>query len=253
MKLIIVRHGDPDYEKDSLTQTGFKEAELAAKRMKKWEEECGGIRAVYVSPLGRAKDTADCSLRLLGRKDAVICEWLKEFPVTIHRPDVPEKRMIAWDWLPQDWTKNPAFYDAENWKHEKVMEEAGVGKEYDRVCEELDKVLAKHGYVRCKAEEGQFYYAEHANNDTIVFFCHFGLECVLLSHLIHCSPMLLWHNFCAAPSSVTTVITEERRKGTASFRINGFGDISHLYAAGQKPSFAARFCECYDNEGERRD
>ena len=62
------------------------------------------------------------------------------------------------------------------------------------------------------------------------------------------SPMVLWHNFVALPSSVTTIVTEERRKGTAQFRCTGFGDISHLYAGGEEPSFAARFCECYDDE-----
>ena len=67
------------------------------------------------------------------------------------------------------------------------------------------------------------------------------------------SPMILWHGFCAAPTSVTTVITEERRQGIASFRINGFGDISHLYVKEEEPAFAARFCECFDNVDERHD
>lgn len=65
--------------------------------------------------------------------------------------------------------------------------------------------------------------------------------------------MPLWHGLCAAPSSVTTIYTEERRQGIASFRANAFGDISHLYAAGEEPSFAARFCETWDNENERHD
>ena len=64
--------------------------------------------------------------------------------------------------------------------------------------------------------------------------------------------MVMWHGFCAAPSSVTTVMTEERREGTASFRITGFGDISHLYTKGEEPSFAARFCETFDGD-ERHD
>ena len=98
-----------------------------------------------------------------------------------------------------------------------------------------------------------YYRAVQPNNDTIMFFCHFGLECVLLSHLLGVSPMVLWHGMCAAPSSVTTIYTEERRKGIASFRVQSFGDVSHLYAEGREPSFAARFCECYDNEGQRRD
>jgi probable phosphoglycerate mutase len=65
--------------------------------------------------------------------------------------------------------------------------------------------------------------------------------------------MQLWHGTCAAPSSVTTLVTEERRKGVAYFRMSSFGDISHLYAGGEGPSFAARFCEAYDNVNERHD
>ena len=41
---------------------------------------------------------------------------------------------------------------------------------------------------------------------------------------------------------------EERRKGSASFRIASYGDISHLYAKGEPASFSARFCECYEDD-----
>ena len=47
---------------------------------------------------------------------------------------------------------------------------------------------------------------------------------------------------------MTTVVTEERREGTASFRMLAFGDTSHLYAKGEEPAFAARFCETYEEE-----
>ena len=131
---------------------------------------------------------------------------------------------------------------------DEVMQEANMKYYYDQVTGEFDKVLAEHGYVR----DGHYYRVEKANNDTLVFFCHFGLGCVLISHLLSMSPMVLWHNMCAAPSSVTTLTSEERRKGIASFRMNSYGDISHLYAYDEPPAFAARFCECYDND-ERHD
>lgn len=243
MRLIIVRHGDPDYEIDSLTETGWKEAELVADRICRMD-----VSAFYVSPLGRAKDTASCTLKRLGRT-AEVCDWLQEFPPRIHRPDVPDKEMIAWDFLPQDWTKEPMYYDMDRWADTEVMREGHVKETYDEVCREFDALLKKHGYERT----GNYYKVNQANEDTIVLFCHFGLECVLISHLAHISPMILWHNFCAAPTSVTTVITEERREGIAAFRVNGFGDISHLYAAGEEPSFAARFCERFVNKEERHD
>ena len=35
MRILIVRHADPDYDIDSLTDTGWKEAELAADYLSK--------------------------------------------------------------------------------------------------------------------------------------------------------------------------------------------------------------------------
>ena len=53
MRLLIVRHGDPDYSIDSLTEKGWKEAEYLSERLSKLD-----VKDFYVSPLGRAKDTA---------------------------------------------------------------------------------------------------------------------------------------------------------------------------------------------------
>ncbi|MCQ2507154.1 MAG: histidine phosphatase family protein [Dorea sp.] len=238
MRLLIIRHGDPDYSIDSLTPEGWKEAELLSERLMKTK-----IDHYYVSPLGRAKDTASLTLKKKG-EEAIECDWLQEFPPRIWRPDVTEKKMIPWDWLPEDWTKDPKHYDYEEWCKTDIMKEGEVEKTFSYVTEKFDELLAKHGYVR----EGNLYRVEKANTETIAIFCHFGLECVLLGHLLGISVMSLWHGTVFAPSSVTTIHTEERRKGIASFRAASLGDISHLYAGGVEPAFAARFCEVWDSE-----
>ena len=243
MRLLIIRHGDPDYEHDSLTEKGWREAELLSKRISQMN-----IKDFYVSPLGRAKDTASLTLKKMNRT-ATECEWLREFSPRIMRPDVIEHDSIAWDWLPEDWTKEEEFFRRDLWGTNEHMKAGKVKEEYDWVIQNFDVLLAKYGYVR----DGESYRVDTPNRDTIAFFCHFGLECVLLSHLMNVSPMVLWHHTCAAPTSVTSIYTEERRKGTASFRVNSFGDISHLYAAGEEPAFAARFCETYDCKEERHD
>lgn len=243
MQILIVRHGDPDYSIDSLTEKGWREAEILAQRLSKLD-----VKQFYVSPLGRAKDTASLTLKKMGR-DAVELPWMQEFSrATIARPDSDQRR-IPWDWLPQDWTKEEKYYDRNQWTDTPIMRDSQVEKEYQWVSEGLDMLLAEHGYVR----EGNYYRAERANADRIVLICHFGVQCVMLSHLLGVSPMVLWHGFCAAPTSVTTVNTEERRKGIAYFRISSFGDVSHLYEAGEPVSFHARFCEYYGKEGERVD
>ncbi|MEE0808905.1 MAG: histidine phosphatase family protein, partial [Acutalibacteraceae bacterium] len=158
-----------------------------------------------------------------------------------------DKERIPWDFMPSFWTKDERFYHKKDWLNTDIMQTGSLREKYINVCENLDRLIAEYGYVH----EGNIYRVEKENRDTIVFFCHFGVECVLLSHMLGISPMALWHGFVALPSSVTTLITEEREQGIAYFRCNGFGDISHLYAADEPPAFAARFCETYSNMEER--
>ena len=242
MKLMIVRHGDPDYMNDCLTQRGRRESELLAEKL-----AGADYAAIYVSPLGRAKETGEATLRRLGRTGETK-EWLREFAPTRFDPDLG-RSTIVWDWLPQVWTAEKAFYDREAWMHVPVMEDAGVPAEARWVWDGLDEVLSEHGYAR----DGETYRSERPNRDTLLFFCHFGVECVMLGHLLGISPMPLWHGTCALTTSVTTLVTEERRQGIASWRMCCFGDVSHLTAAGQEPSFSARFCETWDCAEERHD
>ena len=53
MKILIIRHGEPDYGIDSLTEKGWREAHLLADRLAAMR-----IDHFYASPLGRARDTA---------------------------------------------------------------------------------------------------------------------------------------------------------------------------------------------------
>ena len=240
MRLMIVRHGDPDYVHDSLTEKGKREAELLADRLVKTPAD-----ACYVSPLGRARETAAPTLARLGREEK-ICPWLREFTVPVMRPDLGKKH-IAWDLKPALWTREKDYYDREKWYGTEMMRSGGIEAAYRDVTEGLDQLLAVHGYCR----DGEIYRAVRPNTDTVVLFCHFGVECVFLSHLLGISPVILWHGTCALTTSVTTLVTEERDEGIASFRMLTFGDISHLTEAGEEPSFAARFCEVYSDFSQR--
>lgn len=240
MRLLIIRHGDPDYRIDSLTEKGKREVQLLKDRLSKLD-----VKAVYCSPLGRARDTAEPTLKALG-KTAEICGWLEEFSGYIIDPKTGERR-IPWDLKPYFWTKEPLFFDKDKWIDVPLMQTGDIKEKYRAVCDGIDGLLEKHGYVR----EGNMYRAERENRDTVLLFCHFGVECVMLSHILNISPVLLWHGFVALPSSVTTLITEEREQGKAYLRCNGFGDISHLYAGNEPASFQARFCENFSETEER--
>ena len=241
MNIYIVRHAEPDYEHDTLTEKGWREAELLSRRLERIPRG-----TYYVSPLGRARDTASLTLQKVGA-EATVCPWLREFDKGYATPEAFHPRGMGWDLLPESWAEEPMYYDPANWFQVPAYRDSGIRDAYENVTRNLDGVLEAHGYRR----ERHLYRVERPNTENLFFFCHFGVECVLLSHIMKISPVVLWHNFVALPTSVTTLITEEREQGKALFRCNAFGDISHLYAGGEPASFQARFCETYSNFDER--
>ena len=240
MRILIVRHGDPDYAIDGLTEKGQREAELLADRLTKEK-----IDKVYCSVLGRARLTAKPTLDRLGI-EAEYCEWLREFDYAakVKFPYLEEETGCVWDVLPEYLNTLPEIYSPTEWYKSEFLRNTPIKEKYDAVCAEFDKVLAEFGYER----DGYNYKAVRSNHDTLVFVCHYGLTAVLLSHIFNCSPYTIWQNMVALTTSVTTIHTEERVKGIASMRCCGFSDISHLAQGGEEPAFAARFCECYDDD-----
>lgn len=241
MRILIIRHGDPDYEHDCLTEKGKREAKLLADALEKEK-----IDYFYSSPLGRARETCAFTAERFGR-EAEIIPWLQEFCYPVDLP-TGEKNHLVWDLLPAFREEYPELQSADGWLNVPFIKNSAVPEKYAEMKAGLDALLFRHGYKR----EGGFYKVERENRNTIALFCHFGLECMLLSHILGVSPVALSHGFVAPPSSVTTLYTEERREWIASFRCCGFGDVKHLYVGGEEPSFSARFCETY-HSNERHD
>ncbi len=240
MRIIIIRHGDPNYEIDSLTEKGFREAELLTKRTVKM-----GIDEIWCSPLGRAKATAEGTVKALNMKPHVV-PWLREFDGAV--PD-PESGILhyPWDFKPRIFDKDNLIY-SDGWQKSPLYDSEDFREKYQALCDGLDGVLARHGYKK----EGRIFRTKEGNNDTVAFFCHFGVEGFILSYLFSVSPHVFHQNFVALPTSVTTIYTEEREEGFVSFRCCGYGDVSHLYAGDEEPSFSARFCEKF-HSADRHD
>lgn len=227
MKLVIIRHGDPDYANDCLTQKGQREADLLAERVQKLNAD-----HYYCSPLGRAVQTSEIALKNIG-KSARVLPWLEEFTARVSDPQTGQQR-IAWDLLPSFWATQPDMFEKDKWFDTPIMRDAKVGEKYREVCSGLDALLEKHGYRR----DGCLYRAVRSNDDTVVLFCHFAIESVMVSHLLNISFPAIVHGFFAATTSVTVLETEERHGDIAYFRCRTFGDTSHLYAGGEPLSEA---------------
>lgn len=234
MQLIFIRHAEPDYAHNTITEKGWREARLLAPRVKEWR-----VTAFYCSPLGRAKDTAQPSLDACGR-EATIFPWLREFSVKAYNV-VNRRTETSWDMYPGVWTEQPLLYDKDHWAEAPLFYGTNIRSEYDWVNGSLDGLLASYGYHR---HHNYYHVDETASRDAaLVFFCHLGVTCVMLSHLLGISPTVLQHGLFLPPSSVTILQTEERIRGSAAFRAQSIGDTSHLYVGREPVSVMASFAE----------
>ncbi len=264
MRLIFIRHGDPDYENDNLTDKGRREVELLTKRVCSWKN----ITQFYQSPLGRARATAAPSLKALGRQ-AITCDWLQEFKYkTIMPKNYPNKEWVGkevmcWDLLPEFFTSDKKFFDKDLWADSRFMRPGKIKKYYKEVCEGIDGILAEYGYNRNSksfydvkepapnhnwSEPIERYHLQSIKDDypeekTLVFFCHLGVMFTIIAHLTGLSPMQLWQGFYVAPTSITILNSEERIKGQAWFRVERLGDTNHLTKGGERISSSGYFAD----------
>lgn len=235
MKIIIIRHADPDYENDTLTKEGFVEAKILGKYY-----DASMFDDIYSSPLPRAKITADAVIK--GEKDIKVVDWLIEFYHPVLTPE--GERHTNWDFLPSYINKHPEILFDKDMTEYQPFKDEHLKEKYDEVIKGFDSVLAKHGYHR----NGLYYDVSKSSEETLVFFCHFGMMSVLLSHLMNIPYTVLAQFTVCLPTGVTTLISEEREKGIAQFRMLTFGDVSHLKRENVEPSFHGRFCEIFDSK-----
>ena len=171
MRIILVRHGEPDYRRDCLTPAGLRQAEAAAERL---ADE--GIEAVFSSPMGRARETAGCTARRL-QLPVTVLPFLHE--IDWGGPGIPEgghpwtlgSRMIDddnFDFRAGDWRQHPFF----------AGNAATPG--YDAVAAGTDAFLAGQGYRR----EGTRYRCLTDREPTLALFGHGGSGACLLAHTL---------------------------------------------------------------------
>jgi probable phosphoglycerate mutase len=240
MRLIFIRHGEPDYVKDSLTEKGIREAKLLNERVKQWKN----VTKYYVSPLGRARLTAKLALEGTGIEPEEL-PWIKEFSIKVNNPLNPGTlKNVPWDFYPETWRKDEKLYSKDNWYESPLYDGVEMYKEHENVIEPFKNLLRSYGVTK----ENGVYHIDHENDDTtLVFFCHLGASFIMLSELMGMSPAFMWHTFFVAPTSLTIINAEERAPGILNFRIQALSDTTHLAKGGEPISQSGYFHEIFQD------
>lgn len=211
MRLILIRHGEPDYAVDGLTETGHVQARRLAEALADVR-----IDRIYVSPMGRAQLTANYTVEAKGMS-ATTLDWLHELDGNYR------DRLWAWSVSGSRAFSADGPVTLEDW-HERVEYGPHMKKVTGPFLAGLDAFLAEHGYVR----QGQRYRVVDGGCDLVIaFFCHGGVTATILSHLLNVSLPAAYSHFAIEPGSRTT-LAFEAEDGYGVFRLRGLNDTSHL-------------------------
>ena len=171
MRIIFVRHGEPDYVHDCLTEEGRAQAEAAAERL-----AGEGISEIYTSPCGRASETASYTAALLGLPVTTL-DYMHEIswggfriPHNGH-PWTLGDRMLeeGFDFSVRNWQEHPFF-------------NGNVATEYfSEISYKFDAFLETHGY----RHEGLRFKCDGGTDKTIALFSHGGSGACVLAHLLN--------------------------------------------------------------------
>ena len=176
MRIVFVRHGEPNYEKDCLTEEGRRQALAAAERL-----EGEGIEEIFSSPLGRASETAEAASRTLNLPVRTL-DYMRELhwgsvdgtpvPANGHPWDLADLLAAeGWNLTDPAWRGHPYF------RNNKVTAEA------DRVAEKTDEWLLSLGYRR----EGAYYRCVRTDDRqrTVALFSHGGSSAAAMGHILN--------------------------------------------------------------------
>lgn len=218
MRLYIIRHADPDYDNNTITAEGHREAAALSYYLK---EE--GLTRLFTSPMGRAKDTArytEQATALCATEQA----WMKELHLFI--PSGDPRVHAAWDAhgerLRTEYPKEAAAACLEKG----FMAHPEIRAEQARIAEGSDQFLESLGYRR----EGERYRILAPSRERVGVFCHGGMGLTWLAHLLGIPLVTMWAGFFLAPSSVSVVLMDERSPQWATPRCLAMGQTAHLYA-----------------------
>ncbi|MEX0654970.1 MAG: histidine phosphatase family protein [Phycisphaeraceae bacterium] len=222
MRLYIIRHADPDYANDTLTDLGHAEARALADRLRDVK-----LDHLYSSPMGRARATARYTAEAKGQTPEIL-DWTAELGHwQIEQQHDGGERVCAWDVHGHRVRACAPLPNDRNWHTLAPFDNPVLRDEFDQLARHSDALFTRHGYVR---DDG-VYRIERANRDALAVFCHGGFGLTWLAHLLAIPLPLMWTGFFLAPTSVTTILFDERNDEVAVPRCIGLADLSHLHAA----------------------
>ena len=226
MLLFYMRHGDPIYHPDSLTEQGREQAAALAKRLVRY-----GIDKIYSSSSTRAIQTAEPTSQLVN-KEIIPLDWCHE-TLTLRELGVPVDGKNRWLFLLPEYKKllvsNEMMKLGHKWWSHPDLLKFNYQKGYERIRKNTYQFLEELGYSF--DEETGAYKVLRDNQDRVALFAHQGFGFAFLSVLLNIPYPMICTKFELRHSGMT-VISFENEDGICVPKVLTMSNDSHIYHEG---------------------
>jgi broad specificity phosphatase PhoE len=218
MEIVLIRHGEPGWERDGLavdnpplTERGRRQAECLAEALR--DEP---FDEVLVSPLVRARETAEPLLRALGR-DEVVAPWLEEIRDPMWHGSPIDKANAAYAEL----RGRPAN---DRWRGLDGGE--SIRDFVTRIHNGAAAFLGERGVSRSESDLPIWSIDEPGRRIALV--AHAGTNSVTIGHLLGLVPTPWeWDRFVLGHTSVSRLAALPLQEGY-TFSLTKLSDLEHL-------------------------
>ncbi len=231
MRLYLIRHGEPDYDRDCLTENGVQQAIKTAGRLK--EEN---LTAIYSSPMNRAKETASYTADLYGLPVKIL-DFMHEIDWGDKKSDKdPDAGPLEYDGHP--WTlaykmlsEEPAYVGSPNWPEHPYFRNNLCMDYYEKITAGIDGFLSEYGLER---KDGLYRQIRECD-DNVALFAHGGSGAMVFSHVFN---LPLTFTMTALPYGVCSVSILDFIPQNGNIvvpRLELFNDCRHVGARKKEP------------------
>ena len=231
MLFLYVRHGDPIYSPDSLTELGHKQAEALKLRLK-----TAGVKEIYSSTSTRAVMTATPTAEMLGLPIKQL-DWCHESHAWRDFSAMIDGKR-KWSWTDPELTnffntKEIRALDKEWYDHPR-FKETNYKAGYQRIQNEADAFFESLGYRHRHDLNG--YEVIEPNEKCVALFAHEGFGRLFLSAILDIPYPLYSTRYAISHTSVTAIYFSNKAEITRPTVLQHAND-SHLFVAGLPTQF----------------
>lgn len=223
MIFYYVRHGEPIYNPNSLTEYGVEQADALAKRFALY-----GLDEVYSSPSIRAIQTAQPTCRLLN-KEPIMLDWTDE-GLAWNEFSIMKNGKRPWVFQDQEsieiLSSKELLSLGENFVENPYFKDTDIKNGLKRIRNETDLFFLKLGFKHNREKGG--YEVIYPNQKRVALFAHQGFGMAFLSALLDIPYPIFCTRFDMGHSGVTAIYFDETKEITYPKMLQLSND-SHLY------------------------